>query len=69
VDSVDALVVLRETAGLPNSAACIAAGDVDCDGDRDAVDALRILRHVAGLPVAPVNGCPEIGASVLVAAP
>jgi hypothetical protein len=62
VDSVDALFVLRDTAGLPHSAACIARGDVDCDGDRDSVDALAILRYVAGLPPLPQNDpCPDIG--------
>lgn len=69
VDAIDALMVLREVAGLPRAAGCIAWGDADCDGDIDAVDALRILRHVAGLPVAPVTGCPQIGASVLVSEP
>lgn len=61
VDSVDALMVLRNTAGLPHSAKCIAAGDVDCDQDIDSVDALKILRYVAGLgnPVPP--GCGPIG--------
>ncbi len=61
VDSIDALWVLKDTVGLPHSAACIAEGDVDCDGDVDSVDALRILRHVAGLPVNLPPGCPKIG--------
>ncbi len=61
VDSVDALMVLRDTAGLPHSAGCIAAGDVDCDEDKDSVDALFILRHVAALsnPIPP--DCRPIG--------
>ncbi len=61
VDSADALMVLRDTAGLPHSAACIAEGDVDCDGDIDSVDGLFILRHVAGLPVTLPPGCGPIG--------
>ncbi len=62
VDSVDALKILRLTAGLPTNAACMqAAGDVDCDGDKDAVDALKILRHVAGLSNTPAQGCTPIG--------
>ncbi len=44
-------------------------GDVDCDEDIDAVDALRVLRYVAELPLAPVPGCPAIGASVVVSEP
>lgn len=54
--------MLRDSAGLKPSAPCIAAGDADCDGSRDAVDALRILRHVADLPPLTVpSGCPPLG--------
>lgn len=43
-------------------------GDVDCDSDVDSVDALWVLRWLAGLAVEPVDGCPAIGAEVVVAA-
>lgn len=63
VDAIDALFVLRTTAGLASRAACIDLGDVDCDSDIDAVDALGILRFVAQLPAASGDGdCPAIGA-------
>ncbi len=61
VDSVDALLVLRDAAGLPHQGGCAAAGDVDCDGDEDTVDALFILRHVAALPTSLPQGCGPIG--------
>ena len=61
VDAVDALWVLRLTAGLPADVQCLAAGDADCDGDADAVDALLILRYVADMPVPPVPSCPPVG--------
>ena len=60
-DAVDALQVLRKTAGLPTDAACLFAADIDCDGDQDAVDALNILRNNAGLPIEQPTGCPQIG--------
>lgn len=60
VDAVDALQVLRETAGLPAGAECLPAGDVNCDGARTAVDALFILRHVAALPVNQPDDCSPI---------
>lgn len=64
VDSVDALWVLRQVAGL-STGACIDHGDVQCDGDIDAVDALGILRYVASLPPIPANqGCPTVGGSL-----
>lgn len=63
VDSVDALWVLRDLAGLSVEAKCIEdAGNVDCDDDRDSVDALFILRHVAALAVTLPKGCTPIGA-------
>jgi hypothetical protein len=62
IDSVDALKVLRGTAGLPNAGGCLAAyGDVNCSGAVGSVDALLILRHVAGLGVSLPLGCPLIG--------
>ncbi len=58
VDTVDALQVLRHTAGLSTTAGCIAtAGDTDCDGDQDSVDALNIMRFVAGLVASLPVGC------------
>jgi len=39
VDAVDALHVLRVTAGLGTAAVCLSASDVDCDTSADAVDA------------------------------
>lgn len=42
-------------------------GDVDCDQDLDAADALGVLLSIAASPVNQQPGCPEIGASILVA--
>jgi len=60
VDAVDALQVLRETAGLPTGVECLPAGDVNCDGARTSVDALFILRHVAALLVTQPDNCSPI---------
>lgn len=83
VDSVDALKILRNVAGLEVSQAdgCPALGettqvdgaeavwgDVDCDGDADSVDALKILRHVAGLLVLQTEPCPDVGSTVQIPA-
>ncbi len=61
VDSADALLVLRDEAGLSHSAECINMGDADCDGHRDSIDALFILRHVAGLPYSLPPDCSPVG--------
>jgi hypothetical protein len=63
VNAIDALIVLRHSAGLPNtpSPECVAQGDVDCSGVINAVDALLIQRFSAGLPVNYPQGCPPIG--------
>lgn len=61
VNALDALQVLRASAGLSTTAGCLVDADTDCDGDRDSVDALRILRHSAGLPVNYPPGCPAMG--------
>jgi hypothetical protein len=60
VDAVDALQVLRSTAGL-SAPACVLLGNVKCDDGLSAVDALFILRFVAGLTVSLPQNCPEIG--------
>lgn len=70
IDTVDALGVLRHSAGLPvlQTDVCPAIGsgqpvfaDINCDGAIGPIDALLILRFVAGLPVALPQGCPLIG--------
>lgn len=71
VNAVDALKVLRHTAGLAvvqdepcaDIGTIIAAGlqgDVNCDGEVNAVDALLILRTVAELSVSLPQGCPVV---------
>jgi hypothetical protein len=76
VNSVDALKVLRFSAGLSvsQSEPCLdlglprllappddwKMGDVDCLGFVNSIDALKILRAVAGLSVAKPPGCPEV---------
>jgi Tol biopolymer transport system component len=72
VTSVDALKVMRHSAGLPvlQSEPCadIGAkigggnmqGDVNCSGGVNSVDALLILRVNAGLSVSLPGGCPAI---------
>jgi CSLREA domain-containing protein len=72
VNSVDALKVLRFSAGLTvaQGPACPAMGlsiagfpfgDVDCGGTINPIDALKVLRNVAALPVIQPKGCTEIG--------
>lgn len=75
VDTVDALGILRNVAGLPpllQNEPCPNVGedlgggelfaDVGCDGVVDSVDGLRVLRHTAGLPPLPASpGCPVVG--------
>lgn len=60
VDTVDALTILRQQAGL-GTAACAQLADVQCDGDVDAIDALQVLRWGAALSVTQEPGCAEIG--------
>jgi len=76
VNSIDALKVLRFSAGLSvsQSEPCLDVGlarllappndwkmgDVDCSGTLNAIDALKILRAVAGLSVAKPALCPEV---------
>jgi plastocyanin len=62
INSVDALSVLRVSAGLPVTAQCMSNGDVNCSGGLNAVDALLILRFAASLPITGLpEGCPPIG--------
>ena len=64
-NAIDALLVLRDIAGMSSIAACLLlAGDVNCDGAKTAVDALDILRFVAGLPFNQKEPCPDVGAPV-----
>jgi hypothetical protein len=58
-NSVDALCILRQVAGLPVTAVCpqpLPFGDVNFDGQTSATDALCALRWVSGLP--PTTACP-----------
>jgi hypothetical protein len=41
-------------------------GDVDCSNEITPVDSLKILRADAGLAVSYADGCPEIGAEVVI---
>lgn len=72
VDSVDALKVLRFSAGLsiaqtepcpdpPSVVAAFPFSDVDCNGAVNSVDALKILRSAAGLGVTQMDPCTDIG--------
>jgi hypothetical protein len=63
VNAVDALYVLRWTAGVgpPVPPECEPLADADCSGAIDAVDALAVLRYVAALPVNAAPGCPALG--------
>jgi hypothetical protein len=76
---VDSLLTLRFDAGLPTNTCFemgktyeIAAasphpwGDADCSGAVDPVDSLKLLRFDAGLSVSQEEGCPLIGADVIV---
>ena len=60
-DAVDALHVLRNVAGLSNTADCLANANVKCDDGMTAVDALLILRYVAHLSVDLPAACPAVG--------
>jgi hypothetical protein len=62
VDAVDALLALRDVAGMPNLGLCLPeVGDTDCSGQLSSVDALILLRHLAGLTISPAEGCPVPG--------
>jgi hypothetical protein len=80
---VDALLTLREDAGLPvDTGDCpqlgaevdvfLASlhiwGDVDCSGALTPVDSLKILRFDAGLSVSQEEDCPLMGAQVTIVA-
>ncbi len=59
-DAVDALAILRLSAGLPEGAACAQAADIDCSGSLEAVDALLVLRFAAGL-ASTLPSCQALG--------
>jgi hypothetical protein len=80
-DPIDSLLTLRHDAGLAtNTGDCPDMGqvvevanasphpwgDVDCSGAVNPVDSLKKLRYDAGLPVVQPDGCPAVGAAVLV---
>jgi len=56
INAVDALGVLRKSAGL-SAPPCVGAADVNCSGGLNSVDALLILRTSAGLIPKPTT-CP-----------
>ena len=62
VETFDVLQVLQLSAGLPNSAICHQAADVNCDGFPASLDALLILVFIAvgESPLLP-GGCEPIG--------
>lgn len=60
IDSVDALMILKDVAGV-DEAGCGEAADVDCDGDLTAADSLGVLRYVVSLPFNTPAGCMPIG--------
>ncbi len=81
VNPVDSLITLRADAGLStNTGECpemgevvdvaLASphpwGDADCSGEISPVDSLKILRHDAGLSVTQEEGCPAMGADVMI---
>jgi CSLREA domain-containing protein len=73
VNSVDALKLLRYSAGLPfgQTEPCTdigvpltagpMQGDVDCSGAINSIDSLKVLRFSASLPYAQTQPCPAIG--------
>jgi CSLREA domain-containing protein len=81
-DPVDSLLTLRYDAGLSaNTGDCpelgssvgvsvastLLWGDIDCSGAINPIDALKVLRFDAGLSVSQNEGCPVLGASVILA--
>ncbi len=60
INSVDALVILMDVAGI-DEAGCGGAADVDCDGDLTSTDSLGVLRYVVSLPFTVPAGCTPIG--------
>jgi hypothetical protein len=80
-DPVDSLLALRFDAGLDaNTGDCPDMGqvvdvqnasphpwgDVDCGGDVNPVDSLKLLRFDGGLSVDQEDGCPLVGANIVV---
>jgi hypothetical protein len=68
-DAIDALAILRDSAGLayPRQAACpgfdeiVPLADANCDGDNNVLDALAVLQSVGGAYVPQNEPCPEVG--------
>lgn len=48
VNAIDSVQILRASAALEPSPACITLGNVNCDAVKDAVDALNVLRLCRG---------------------
>jgi hypothetical protein len=79
-DPVDALLTLRDDAGLSTNtgdcpdfgtsisllASALVWGDIDCSGGVDPVDALKLLRFDAALGVNQPQGCPALGVEVTI---
>lgn len=63
--AVDALGILRSTAGMYANAICLGVGDLNCDDHTNAVDALGVLRLVAGLsPIPRPAACTTLSAAI-----
>ncbi|TMB98798.1 MAG: glucose sorbosone dehydrogenase [Chloroflexi bacterium] len=70
IDSVDALLLLRQAAGISTQVPCATSGgDVNCDGKITSVDALHVLRYAAGLPSMTPAGCTPVGSPLGSATP
>lgn len=80
-DPVDALLTLRDDAGLStNTGTCpafgtsvselvasvLSWGDIDCNGVIDPVDALKLLRFDAALGASQGAGCPPLGSEITI---
>ena len=61
LETLDVLLVLQLSAGLPNTAICYQAADFNCDGTPAILDALLILVIVAGESPISLGGCAPSG--------